>query len=240
MLFRHIEIMMLASVCLVAGINGVAAGQTTSPSLAPSLPTSLKLDRASPEIRILAAGSILTWAAFTRDDPEGTRAYLEGSPIEGLTDVGSFYGSAYAALSLTAGLAIAGTLGHRSSLTDAAVDLGKSLAVTGAIVWITKLSVNRTRPSGGSLSFPSGHTAVAFTTSTVLEQHFGWRVGIPAYAMAALTGLARMEDNNHFFSDVIAGATIGLLVGRIVPSRDPRSRVSAFADGDGVGLEVRF
>jgi membrane-associated phospholipid phosphatase len=141
---------------------------------------------------------------------------------------------------VTLGLGGIGLIAHKPRLTNAAIDLGKSLVVTAAVVGIVKVSVDRTRPSGSRYSFPSGHTATAFTVSTVLDKHFGWKVGLAAYSTAVLTGLARMEDDHHYLSDVIAGATIGLLVGRIVPSRYGNATPYINATGRSAGLSFQF
>lgn len=58
-------------------------------------------------------------------------------------------------------------------------------------------------------SMPSGHTAVAFSMAGVLahefpEQKWLW------YALAALVGWSRVETDNHWPSDVVAGALLGL------------------------------
>ncbi len=75
-------------------------------------------------------------------------------------------------------------------------------------------------------SFPSGHTAYAFNgavfTATVFQEYFPespWRVPVIAGSMslAAATAVLRVESGNHFFSDVLAGAAIGGLTGRLVP-----------------------
>ena len=113
---------------------------------------------------------------------------------------------------------------------------------TGAL----KFSLHRQRPDGSDFySLPSGHTSTAFSLATVTQQHFGWKAGVPAYLAAAGIGLSRIESNKHYLSDVLAGATIGVIVGRTVtrvngepgakrrtfslhPATDPR--------GAGVGL----
>ena len=60
-------------------------------------------------------------------------------------------------------------------------------------------------------SFPSGHTAAAFTTATVLSYYFKKWI-IPAFAAAVCAGLARIYLLVHYPSDVVAGAIIGILV----------------------------
>mgnify|MGYP003199246539 CR=1 FL=1 len=63
-------------------------------------------------------------------------------------------------------------------------------------------------------SFPSGHTATAFMTATMLTKEYGhispW-IGIGAYSVATATGLMRMANNKHWLSDVLTGAGIGIL-----------------------------
>jgi membrane-associated phospholipid phosphatase len=43
-----------------------------------------------------------------------------------------------------------------------------------------------------------------------------WKVGVPSYALAGLVGASRLSQNKHYLSDVVAGATLGYIVGRTV------------------------
>ena len=79
-----------------------------------------------------------------------------------------------------------------------------------------KQAVRRERPDGGGYSFPSGHTAVTFASATVLQQHFGWRVGMPAFAVASYVAASRVQMQRHYLSDVVFGATVGIVAGRTV------------------------
>lgn len=69
-------------------------------------------------------------------------------------------------------------------------------------------------------SFPSGHTTNAFAfASTVSREtqmwwpHSRWYIGTVMYGGAALVGLSRMYNNQHWASDVIGGAGVGTIVG---------------------------
>ncbi|MDP9205115.1 MAG: phosphatase PAP2 family protein [Gemmatimonadota bacterium] len=69
-------------------------------------------------------------------------------------------------------------------------------------------------------SFPSGHTINAFAfASTVTREtqfwwpHSAWYVGTVMYGGATLMGLSRIYNNQHWASDVMAGAAIGTLIG---------------------------
>lgn len=71
------------------------------------------------------------------------------------------------------------------------------------------------RPDGSDhRSFPSGHTATAFSAAEFMRLEYkdvSPVYGIAAYAVAATTGALRIYHNNHWFSDVVAGAGIGIL-----------------------------
>ena len=66
------------------------------------------------------------------------------------------------------------------------------------------------RPS--SYSFPSGHSCVAFTCATVIFC-YNRKLGIAAYATAALIAFSRNYFYIHFPTDVIAGMLDGILLG---------------------------
>lgn len=96
------------------------------------------------------------------------------------------------------------------------VSHAKSLVAAALWTGTSKLLTNRKRP--GDLrhynAFPSGHTSTMFTTATSLTYSYGWKVGVPAYLLATVTGLSRMADDVHWASDVVAGAFVGVWMGR--------------------------
>jgi len=82
---------------------------------------------------------------------------------------------------------------------------------------LLKEVIHRERPNGeDNLSFPSGHASNAFTLAAVAERHYGWKAGLPAYTLASLVAVSRLHRNKHYLSDVMAGATLGYIVGRTV------------------------
>ena len=58
---------------------------------------------------------------------------------------------------------------------------------------------------------------MAFASATVLQRHFGWKVGVPAYAVASYVAASRVEVKHHYLSDVAFGAALGIVAGRTVP-----------------------
>ena len=98
--------------------------------------------------------------------------------------------------------------------------VGLDLVEAGAVVWLMtkglKLTVDRARPDDGRYSFPSGHAAATFANATVLQRHFGWKAGLPAYGLATYVSVSRLPDKRHYASDIVFGAAIGLVAGRTV------------------------
>jgi len=92
-------------------------------------------------------------------------------------------------------------------------------------------------------SFPSGHAATSFAAAATLEARYGWRVGLPAFALASFVATARVEARKHHWYDVVAGAGIGTGSGFLLTHRrDDGVRLVPWGDthGGGVALSARF
>ena len=107
---------------------------------------------------------------------------------------------------VAAGLTVAN--GDMEGLTQ----LVKSEAATLVIVEALKSSTHQTRPNGkDDKSFPSGHTAVAFSAAQYMQMKGGWEYGVPAYLAASYVANSRVEAREHRWRDVAAGGAIGAL-----------------------------
>lgn len=119
----------------------------------------------------------------------------------------------YAPAGVMLGLKISGYEG-RSEWGRMLVSDAFSAAIMAGTVNGMKYSIARMRPDGSRRnSFPSGHTATAFLTATMLHKEYGWKdpwLSIGGYTAAAVTGLSRILNNRHWLTDVIAGAGIGI------------------------------
>ena len=83
-------------------------------------------------------------------------------------------------------------------------------------VYALKYFVDRERPLGGRMdSFPSGHSAIAFWGAEIVREEYGWGWGIGAYAIAGGVAALRLYHDQHWPTDVLAGAAIGVLGARI-------------------------
>jgi membrane-associated phospholipid phosphatase len=125
-------------------------------------------------------------------------------------------GTAFALSAGVATYAIARAVGKPCAASLGA-DLVQAELMSEALVFGIKEATKRSRPEGSGYSFPSGHTTVAFASATVLQRHFGWKVGVPAYAVAAYVGASRVEMKRHYLSDVAFGAALGIAAGRTIP-----------------------
>jgi len=72
-------------------------------------------------------------------------------------------------------------------------------------------------------SFPSGHVTTAFAAASAASQEIGYlwphasHLWTPLlFTSASLVGVARIYEDKHWASDVVAGAAVGTLVSRVV------------------------
>lgn len=144
-----------------------------------------------------------------------------GTFLDGPTAYGYVqYPSIFAGALYTIGL-----LARESELRKTGRMLIQSLVYSGTVTMALRYATGRHRPfsssgnqyefswfnsAGDTQSFPSGHTVVAFATSTILAEQIDtwWARGI-LYSFAALTGYARLHYDKHWFSDILFGAALG-------------------------------
>ena len=118
---------------------------------------------------------------------------------------------------------------HRDSWRPAGL-LALSALLGGALYTVIKWTAGRQRPvvlidplafnpfingwvgflDEPNMSFPSGHTTLAFATAATLGICIKrWRYAF--YALATVVAVERVWENAHYVSDVIAGAGLGTL-----------------------------
>lgn len=89
--------------------------------------------------------------------------------------------------------------------------LGLSTATCLAVNYGLELCIRKDRPNGtGHHAFPSTHTAVAFNGSTFLMKRYGWKWGVPAYAVSSVVAWGRVKCDHHDWWDVLGGTAIGV------------------------------
>jgi membrane-associated phospholipid phosphatase len=133
-----------------------------------------------------------------------------GSPIDDYLQ--------YAPLALSFGLKAAGVK-SRSNFINQVVITAKAELLMNVIVQGMKTWIPSERPSGNMHSMPSGHTAQAFVSATILDMEYRdaspW-ISVGGYAVATTTAMYRMINNKHWISDVLIGAGIGIFSTKVV------------------------
>ncbi len=144
------------------------------------------------------------------------------------------YGKGLIILPLLGGTYIYGLARKNRKAEAIALNGVKTFIISGLFSQVIKHITHRHRPYqdippdphawGGPITdikytaFPSGHTMTAFAMAAFFSSTFREKiwVGITAYSLAALTGLARINDNKHWATDVLVGAILGHFIGRLV------------------------
>jgi membrane-associated phospholipid phosphatase len=112
----------------------------------------------------------------------------------------------------------------------------KYLLISGIVTNIVTFGIkhlsNETRPNGeDELSLPSGHTSNAFVMATVLFHEFKDTKPVLAYSgfvFASATGVLRVLNNEHWTSDVLVGAGIGIIITDLVYRFEPLKNWNPF------------
>lgn len=101
------------------------------------------------------------------------------------------------------------------------------------------------------LSFPSGHTSIAFmTTSFTSYVYFNRKSSMESkilftglsYGVALSTAILRVASGSHYSMDVLAGAVLGTSIGLLVPllHKDISSNLSIHASLNQISLVYRI
>jgi hypothetical protein len=120
----------------------------------------------------------------------------------------------FAPVALVYGLNLIGVEGKNRFVDRTAI-----LGLAGGFLSVTELGLkkvtHRLRPNASDqLSFPSGHTGAAFMFAEFLAQEYSDKspaFTVIGYTFAVTTGIFRMYNRDHWFSDVVAGAGFGVL-----------------------------
>jgi membrane-associated phospholipid phosphatase len=183
------------------------------------------------------AATAFDWAVL--DEQDTLAADLKSWNTQPLFDFGNFYGEGWVEGFGAVGSWSVGALAQNARLQQFGRDASESLLLSTVLVTGLKYAVGRERPDGSNnQSFPSGHAITAFCFAPIVTKYWGWEAGVPAYLLATVTGLARVEGYHHYLSDVLAGGTLGIVIGNAVVYRPKDVSVSV---GPGqMGLKFAF
>jgi membrane-associated phospholipid phosphatase len=158
------------------------------------------------------------------------------SSVARVSDVNAFVLLPLAMLGLDIGFSLRDSHDWRVAAVDVLL-IAEAVGLTAVATQITKFSVGRARPYAvgadpgaltdgpdSRLSFFSGHASFSFSvataTATIMTLRgyrtawLAWVIGLP---LAVTTALLRVGADKHWLSDVVMGASVGSLVGVLVP-----------------------
>ena len=152
------------------------------------------------------------------------------STTDDISEIFEHFGNGTLTLPTIAGFYLYGRFSERKKVARTALLAAESFILTGLFATVIKSGVGRHRPykdnnsrifdgfSTNNSSFPSGHTATAFAIATVVAKEYeDVPLMVPfSYSVATLAGLSRINDNQHWASDVFFGATLGYLISKTI------------------------
>ena len=237
---RHYQRAAVLALCLGTLLaTPVLEAQDATASRAATPPSPLRWQDA----RLLGAFTLAA-AAVLPIDRDGQRlmqrAWVQRSPLLSHTaDLFNAYGSPGVFVG-SLGLFATGWALQRPDIARLGLRASETIALSGIVTGGIKGLAGRARPyaspgrpgdfrllsgthDGARQSFPSGHTTAVFAFATALQRELRashpqtsrW-AGPALYTAAALTGLARMHSNDHWASDVVMGAGVGIVSGLVV------------------------
>jgi len=166
------------------------------------------------------------------DDNTRTKvAGVKGKGLDRATDVGSLVGNPFVHIGVAAAVYTGGVAAGSEKYRTLGEMLGESVILANAAAFILQEGIGRSRPfkTGDKGSFkpfsfttdydsmPSMHTASSFAMASVVARTSeNFSVKLLSYSAATFVGFSRIYQDKHWASDVLLGAAIGELCGRVV------------------------
>lgn len=228
--------LVIASVTATASASTLAQASAEDPAPRPAFKASDAL------ILGAASAGAVTLMSYDRDIGSWFRqpTFQRNGALRGAMTGARLFGDP-GAIIIGAGMWAGEALSHDQTTSIDGLRSLESIAVASIVTWAAKGIGGRARPyadstnsgdwrlgrgfrGGGQYqSFPSGHTTAAFAFASAITTRVAQRsaadarwLGPMLYGAAALTGLSRIYDHQHWASDVLLGAAIGTVSGLVV------------------------
>jgi membrane-associated phospholipid phosphatase len=159
-------------------------------------------------------GALLpTWPVYNDEKPAGTWEPTKGSPAFDFID---FFHGGGTPVAISLYLMARGHIWGDRRSGDVGYTIFRSQLTATAFVRPMKIIVGRQRPDGGDrLSFPSGHAITTFAFANIIDKEYGHLLGALSYTYAFLSCWARVDEKEHYWSDIIYGGIVGWWLGEI-------------------------
>jgi hypothetical protein len=146
-----------------------------------------------------------------------------------------FLGDGWWDACICGGFYVGGLMLRDEKWKDIAISGGEALLFAGGISQAIKNLSGRYRPDSekgpfawrgptmtSSISFPSGHSTMAFALASVIATEYNDNIliDIASYGTASVVAFERVYEDAHWTSDVFFGAVIGVVIGRTIVIRN--------------------
>ena len=195
--------------------------------------------------KVAAATAVVGATVLLEDEIANIVRKNDSRALDRLTGAVESFGGA-SSDKVIAGFLLAGLFGRDQRAGAVAFDsIVSSVIASKGITPAIKQLAPRDRPGDGDdASFPSNHATQAFAVATVIASHYEHRPWVRwlAYGIAGGVGFSRVYHDDHWASDVVAGAAIGSLVGRtvVITNNGARARLSLVPARRGVMVSLSF
>jgi hypothetical protein len=195
-------------------------------------------------------------AAFALD--QAVREFVTHVRNDGFTDfldtVSDFAGDETQVLMLMGSVVALGLVSGEDWILEMGLTAFEATVFAFAIVTALKFTTGRTRPEdtrdsmdfegpGGDRSFPSERVIQVAPMVAVYAAYVDrWWFDVIAWTFIGIVCYQRMNDDKHWFSDVMMSSIIGYFVGRALVDlrKNPDVRIIPWASLDGGGLAIEF
>jgi len=155
----------------------------------------------------------------------------------------SYPGSIYGAAAVAASFYLVGRKTNDSRARETGILSAEASIDSLIVVSALKSATQRVRPQfgidrseffDGGTSFPSGHSAQAWSVATIIanEYHDHRMVQVAAYSISSVVSVARFTSGRHYLSDAVVGSALGYGIGKYVYMAHHRKSANS-ADEDG-------
>jgi membrane-associated phospholipid phosphatase len=181
---------------------------------------------------LVIGGGLL--AAVALDQPVQQFATSNtSSSVTSTTTVVQRFGEPAMTVAVSSGLMLTGVALGKPEVTRSGLRVAGAVGLATVVSQLTKGVTGRLRPDAAlsdgdefepftfsDRSFPSGHTAAAFALATTLADDIHHPLAtIGLYGLATATGIARIQQNRHWTSDVLIGAALGVASAKFISGR---------------------
>lgn len=176
--------------------------------------------------------AVSTYGLMYLDEPIKNEFFkINSNKKNWLMEAGRYWGEPIPSIALSGLLLLHGYVYDNNTTKKIGFEVGQSFLYSVSVTSALKIAFGRSRPYTGhdpftfdpisftnsKWSYPSGHSTVAFSLSTVLAantENTGWKIA--AFIPAFLTVISRVYQNYHWASDVFLGGMIGYFTGSFI------------------------